>query len=108
MYYRPFPGTVKLRECSLIALFISATLEQVEQPVLAPARVVARAGRDGGDGLADRDNLRNKACKNICKVQKYIPSPAPAARTGSACWGPSWPDTATRRSEGDWVGDRVS
>ena len=45
------------REGSLAALFISATLEQVEQPVLAAARVVARAGGDGGDGLADRDHL---------------------------------------------------
>ena len=99
--YRPFPGTVYLREGSLTALFISATLEQVEQPVLASARVVARAGGDGGDGLADRDHLSNKACKNICKVQKYIPSPAPAARTGSACWGLCWPDTVTRRRQGD-------
>ena len=56
--------------CQLTALFISATLEQVEQPVLAPARVVARAGRDGGDGLADRDNLGNKACKNILQGAK--------------------------------------
>ena len=48
-------------------------MEQVEQPVLASARVVARAGRDGGDGLADRDHLRNKAGKIFARCKNIFP-----------------------------------